>query len=136
MVVISEGFDVGDLGDVKDAFGHTSFGSAKLSVAQIVVNYLNQVGLPCKGAARGNVPGTDQRHSMAYASAVDLDEAYRVGQKAVELAAAGQSGFMATILRDPGPIYSVRYEKVPLGRSGQQRAVLSRNNGSPRAAAT
>ncbi len=114
MVVISEGFDVGDLGDVKDAFGHTSFGAAKLSVAQIVVNYLNQVGLPCKGAARSNVPGTDQRHSMVYASGVDLDEAYRVGQKAVELAAAGQSGFMATILRDSGPIYSVRYEKVPL----------------------
>ena len=51
---------------------------------------------------------------MAYASTVDLDEAYRVGQKAVELAAAGQSGFMATILRKPGPIYSVRYDKVPL----------------------
>jgi 6-phosphofructokinase 1 len=51
---------------------------------------------------------------MAYASAVDLDEAYRVGKKAVELAAGGQRGFMATILRDPGPIYSVRYERVPL----------------------
>jgi ATP-dependent phosphofructokinase / diphosphate-dependent phosphofructokinase len=114
IVVISEGFDVGDLGNVKDAFGHTSFGASKLSVAQIVVNHLNQVGLPCKGAARGNVPGTDQRHSMVHASAVDLDEAYRVGQKALELAAAGQSGFMATILRDPGPIYSVRYEQVPL----------------------
>ena len=114
VVVISEGFDVGDLGDVKDAFGHTSFGAAKLSVAQIVVNHLNQVGLPCKGAARGNVPGTDQRHSMVYASGVDLDEAYRVGQKAIKLAAAGQGGFMATILRDPGPIYSVRYDRVPL----------------------
>lgn len=115
MVVISEGFDVGDVGVVKDAFGHTSFGASKLTVAQIVVNYLNEKGLPCKGAARGNVMGTDQRHSMAYASPVDLDEAYRVGQKAVELAAAGQSGFMATILRDPGLIYNVRYDKVPLG---------------------
>jgi ATP-dependent phosphofructokinase / diphosphate-dependent phosphofructokinase len=114
MVVISEGFDVGNLGDVKDSFGHTSFGSSKLSVAQVVVNYLNQVGLPCKGAARGNVPGTDQRHAIAYASPVDLDEAYCVGQKAVELASSGQSGFMATILRDPGTIYSVRYDKVPL----------------------
>jgi len=114
MVVISEGFDVGDVGKVKDAFGHTSFGASKLTVAQIVVNYLNEKGLPCKGAARGNVPGTDQRHSMVYASAVDLDEAYRVGQKAVELAASGQGGFMATILREPGPIYNVRYDRVPL----------------------
>lgn len=114
LLVISEGFDVGDLGVLKDAFGHAAYGSAKLSVAQVVVNYLNQVGLPCKGAARGNVPGTDQRHSMAYASTVDLDEAYHVGQKAVELAAAGESGFMATILRAPGLIYAVRYDKVPL----------------------
>ena len=114
LVVISEGFNVGDLGEMKDAFGHIEFGSSQTTVAQTVVNYLNRAGLPCKGAARANVMGTDQRHSMAYASTVDLDEAYRLGQKAVELAAAGQSGFMATILRQPGPSYSVRYDKVPL----------------------
>ena len=132
MVVISEGFDVGDLGNVKDAFGHTSFGASKLSVAQIVVNHLNQVGLPCKGAARGNVPGTDQRHSMVHASAVDLDEAYRVGQKAVELAAAGQSGFMATILRDcPEPDLLRPLRKSPIGRSGQQRAVFPKTLDRP-----
>jgi 6-phosphofructokinase len=114
LVVISEGFDIGELGEVRDAFGHTSFGSSKLTVSQAVVNYLNQVGLATKGAARGNVSGTDQRHSMAYASTVDLDEAYRVGRVAVELAAAAESGYMATILRNPGPTYSVRYDKVPL----------------------
>ena len=114
VVVISEGFDVGSLGEVKDSFGHTSFGSSQIIVGQTVVNYLNDVGLVTKGAARGNVSGTDQRHSIAYASCVDLDEAYRCGQKAAELAADGQSGFMSTILRDPGPIYNVRYDKVPL----------------------
>lgn len=114
VVVISEGFDVGSLGEVKDSFGHTSFGSSQITVGQTVVNYLNKVGLATKGAARGNVPGTDQRHSIAYASCVDLDEAYRSGQKAAELAANGQSGFMSTILRDPGMIYNVRYDKVPL----------------------
>ena len=114
LVVISEGFNVGDLGKVADSFGHQSFGSSKLTVAQVVVNYLNGKGLAAKGAARGNVAGTDQRHSMAYASTVDLDEAYRVGQKAVELAARGEGGYMATILREPGPIYNVGYDKVPL----------------------
>ena len=114
IVVISEGFDVGDVGAVKDAFGHTSFGASQMTVAQIVVNHLNQKGLPAKGAARANVPGTDQRHSMGYASAVDLDEAYRLGQKAMELAATGQGGYMSTILREPGFIYNVRYDKVPL----------------------
>jgi 6-phosphofructokinase 1 len=114
IVVISEGFNVGDIGAVKDSFGHTEFGASQMTVAQIVVNYLNQKGLPAKGSARGNVPGTDQRHSMGYASPVDLDEAYRLGQKAMELAATGQGGFMSTILRAPGFIYSVRYDKVSL----------------------
>jgi ATP-dependent phosphofructokinase / diphosphate-dependent phosphofructokinase len=114
VVVVSEGFDVGGVGEVKDSFGHTKFSSSQTTVAQTLVNYLNHVGLATKGAARGNVSGTDQRHSMAYASAVDLDEAYRVGQKAVELAAAGQSGYMATILREPGLAYNVRYHHVPL----------------------
>lgn len=78
IVVISEGFDVGDIGDVKDAFGHTSFGSSQMSVYQTVVNYLNKKGLKAKGAARGQVMGTDQRHAMIYASTVDLEEAYKV----------------------------------------------------------
>jgi 6-phosphofructokinase 1 len=114
LVVISEGFEVGDLGKVTDAFGHQMYGSSRATVCQIVVNYLNSVGLKAKGAARGNVPGTDQRHSMAYASVVDLDEAYQVGQKAVELAAAGEGGYMVTILREPGLAYRARLDKVPL----------------------
>jgi len=114
LVVVSEGFDVGDLGKVQDAFGHTAFGSSRASVAQTIVNYLNDSGLAAKGAARGNVAGTDQRHSMAYASPVDLDEAYALGQTALELAVSGHGGSMATILRNPGRAYSVRYDRVPL----------------------
>jgi len=114
IVVISEGFEVGDIGEVKDAFGHTSFGSSKVSVYQSVVNYLNTKGLKAKGAARGQVMGTDQRDTMIYASTVDLDEAYRVGQKAVEIAMNEGNGWMATILREPGFIYNVRFDKVPL----------------------
>jgi ATP-dependent phosphofructokinase / diphosphate-dependent phosphofructokinase len=114
IVVVSEGFDVGSLGEVRDSFGHVSFGASQTTVCQTVVNYLNRVGLACKGAARGNVSGTDQRHAMALASTVDLEEAYRSGQMAALLAARGESGFMATILRDPGPIYRARFDKVPL----------------------
>ncbi len=51
---------------------------------------------------------------MAYASTVDLDEAYGAGCMAAELAGTGSSGFMATILREPGSAYQVRYDKVPL----------------------
>jgi 6-phosphofructokinase 1 len=51
---------------------------------------------------------------MAYASTVDLEEAYRSGQMSALLAARGEGGFMSTILREPGPIYSAKYDKVPL----------------------
>jgi 6-phosphofructokinase len=114
LLVVSEGFPVGDLGELRDSFGHTQFSSSKLTAERAVVNYLNDVGLAARGTARGNVPGTDQRHSMIYASTVDLEEAYRVGQKAAQIAADEGSGYMSTILREPGPIYSVRYDKVPL----------------------
>lgn len=114
MVVVSEGFDVGDIGETKDSFGHTQFSSSRSSVEQIVVNYLNDVGLAASGAARGNVSGTDQRHNMIYASTVDLEEANKLGQKAAFIAANEGSGYMSTILREPGAIYNVRYDKVPL----------------------
>ncbi|MBL7646405.1 MAG: diphosphate--fructose-6-phosphate 1-phosphotransferase [Candidatus Hydrogenedentes bacterium] len=114
VVVVSEGFDVGDLGEVKDSFGHAQFGASKLTVAQKVVNLLNDRGLATRGAARGQVPGCDQRDTCTYASVVDLDEAYRVGQKAAEIAASGENGWMSTILRKPGLIYNVEYDKVPL----------------------
>ena len=114
IVVISEGFQVGDIGEAKDAFGHTEFGASQGTVKQIVVNYLNKVGLKARGSARGFVPGTDQRDTAIYASTVDLDEAYKVGQKAVLIAYEGTNGFMSTILRKPGSIYSVEYDKVSL----------------------
>jgi 6-phosphofructokinase len=114
LVVVSEGLNVGNIGELKDSFGHTMFSSSEMTVEQIVVNYLNKVGLAARGAARGNLAGTDQRTSIMYASTVDLEEAYKVGQKAALIAAQDGSGYMSTILREPGPIYNVRYDKVPL----------------------
>lgn len=114
IVVISEGFPVGDLGESRDAFGHTQFSSSKITVGQVLVNHLNSVGIAARGSARSNLPGTDQRHSMVSASTVDLDEAYKVGQKAVLIALEEGSGYMATLRRRPGIIYAVDYDKVAL----------------------
>ena len=115
IVVVSEGFDVGELGTVRDNFGHVQFSSSQQTVAQIVVNYLNTLKFPVPGKARGQVPGTDQRNAIAYASVVDLDEAYAVGAHAVGVARTEGNGWMATILRDRDRSgYSVHYDKVPL----------------------
>jgi len=114
IVVVSEGFDVEAMGEVKDSFGHTSFGSSLSSVAQIVTNAINARKLPVPGKARYQIPGTDQRSAAIYASVVDLEEAYNVGHKCVQIARQDGNGWMGTILREPGPAYQVRYDKVSL----------------------
>lgn len=121
IVVVSEGFDVGEFGVQRDSFGHVQFGSSQTTVAQVVVNYLNTLKFPVPGKARGQVPGTDQRNAIAYASVVDLEEAYAVGCHAVEVARTDGNGWMATILRDPCAAgYSVRYDKVPLEKVAEK----------------
>lgn len=114
IVVVSEGFDAGDIGAQKDAFGHTSFGASDRTAQQLIVSYLNKVGLSATGNARGQVPGTDQRHCSVLASTVDLQEAYESGRHAVEIARKDGGGYMATILRAPGEVYRAVYGQVPL----------------------
>lgn len=126
IVVVSEGFNVGNLGDRRDTFGHTQFSASEMSVAQIVVNYLNRNGLAVRGAARGQIPGTDQRDAIAYASTVDLEEAYSVGWHAVEIAVTQGTGYMATIVRDPGSMYGVSYREAPLAQMANSERFFPR----------
>lgn len=114
IIVVSEGFDVGAVGQAKDAFGHMEYGSSRASVAQVVTNYLNTLKFPVPGKVRYNVPGTDQRHAAIYASCVDLEESYAVGRHCVQIAREQGNGWMGTILRDAGPVYRARYDRVRL----------------------
>ena len=127
LVCLSEGFDVGDIGARRDAFGHVEFGACDNTAQQAVVSYLNRKGLPVRGMARGNVAGTDQRHTAIHASTVDLEEAYRVGLQAVEVAARHGGGWMATLLRAPGVRYAVRYDKVPLAAVANSERTFPRS---------
>ncbi len=110
MLVVSEGLDVGDLGETKDSFGHTQFSGSRTTVCQTVVNYLNDHKLK----ARGQVPGIDQRAQINLASPVDLDEAYRLGQQAVLIAITEGNGYMSTLTRSAGELYNVTYGHVDL----------------------
>ena len=114
IVVIGEGFEVGSSESVKDSFGHTQYGSSIMSAQQLLVNHLNKVGINVHGSARGQISGTDQRNSMIYASTIDLDESYKIGQNAVVIAVNHGTGFMSTILRKKGFIYDVEYDRVLL----------------------
>jgi len=126
IVALSEGFDVGEIGARRDSFGHVTFGASDLSAQQAVVTYLNSKGLSARGAARGNVSGTDQRDTAAYASVVDIEEAYRVGVHAVEIARRDGNGWMSTILRKPGEAYDVYYDKVPLAKVANSERTFPR----------
>ena len=114
IVVVSEGFDVGSLGEARDGFGHVEYGASRATVAQVITSYLNDLGLPATGQATGQIPGVIQRSVSIFASTVDIDEAYQVGRKAVSVGVEDGSGWMATILRRPGTAYRPYYDKVPL----------------------
>jgi len=125
MVVLTEGANVGDVGVLRDSFGHAQFSASQTTAAHLLMNYLNGTDrmdgkgrahsrLVVPGIARVDVPGTLQRRDSVRMSNVDASEAYVVGVKAAQLALAGRSGLMATILRKPGYAYEVEYGDVAL----------------------
>jgi 6-phosphofructokinase 1 len=114
LVVVSEGFDVGSLGEKHDAFGHIDYAASENTVAQAVINHLNQKGLSARGRAAATVSGQDQRDTSIFASTVDLQEAHGVALHAVTVALKDGTGWMATILRHPGLGYRPYFDKVPL----------------------
>jgi len=131
VVVVSEGFDVGSLGEKHDGFGHVEYGASQATVAQVVVNYLNRVGLKSRGYATGQVPGVLQRSTSIHASPVDIREAHEVGRHAVEVGVRDGTGWMATILRRPGDTYRAYYDKVELGRVAASARRIPRHWLSP-----
>jgi len=125
ILVIGEGVNVGDLGILRDSFGHAEFSASEKTVEQVLTNYLNGIDgkdsqgrvksrLIVRGIARSERPGTRQRREAAYASEIDKEEAYQTGAYAAKIALAGENGFMSTIIRKPGGIYKITYDKVPL----------------------
>lgn len=114
IVVVSEGFDVGPLGETRDGFGHIEYGASQTTAAQAVVNHLNKHKFPVAGYATGQTPGVLQRAGGIYRSRVDVEEAYQVGAYAVGMALQHGTGYMATILREKGDIYKPYYSKVAL----------------------
>lgn len=125
IVVIGEGVNLGDLLILKDSFGHAQFSASGTTVGNLLINHLNgldrtdsqgqaKTRLAVSGIARAENPGTRQRRELAYVSEVDHEEAYQVGAYSAQLALNEQSGYMATIVREPAIYYRIRYDKVAL----------------------
>ena len=114
IVVINEGFDVGNIGASHDGFGHVEYGASEITAMQAVTNHLNKSGIKARGQVTGQMPGVLQRGCSIHASKVDVEEAYQVGRKAVEIALNDGTGYMATILRKKQDEYEVYFDKVKL----------------------
>jgi 6-phosphofructokinase 1 len=83
-----------------DAFGHRQLGGVAEFLKAIVEE---KVGVKC----RWNKLGTCQRNAMHFASKRDSDEAYLVGQVAVEEALQGRTGRMVTLVRKSEDPYTI-----------------------------
>ncbi len=90
-----------------DPFGHGYFESPAAYLCRLVAR---ELGL----RTRFDKPGTIQRMSMALASRADLEEAYLVGQRAVQYATEGRSDQMVVLLREPGPRYRCSTDSASL----------------------
>lgn len=112
VIVVSEGarYEDGtflaDAGSV-DAFGHKQLGGVAPTLAGMVKQDL---GYKYHWAVADYL----QRAARHIASETDVQQAYAVGQKAVELALAGRNSVMPTIVREAGDTYQWHIGEVAL----------------------
>ena len=114
LVTVSEGLcglDGNPLADsgIVDGFGHKVPGGVGEYISRQI---MQKIGLK----SRAEKPGLIGRTSIAYQSEVDRLEAYAVGKKAVETAAAGKTGFMVSIEADRSNGFSFDLGLAPLDK--------------------
>jgi len=102
---------------VKDDFGNKEFGamggvSVGMEIHKIISRHFPDM--------RGEFQVTESLPMCADDRTVELDvsEAFLLGEKAVELAAKGESGYMTAIVREKGASYKIDIGKVPLADVG------------------
>ncbi|MFL5759002.1 MAG: diphosphate--fructose-6-phosphate 1-phosphotransferase [Thermomicrobiales bacterium] len=97
----------GETPDYVDQFGHPYFASPAAALAR-------RVSLELGMRARFDRPGTASRMSISLASAVDLDEASRVGAEAARSVARGESDKMTALSRVASDDYRSEIFTAPL----------------------
>jgi len=118
VVVASEGAQYEDgrfLADAgaKDAFGHTQLGGVAPALANMVKQALGH-------KYHWAVADYLQRSARHIASATDVEQAYAVGQSAVEMALEGKQALMPTIVREQGKPYRWKIGEAPLSEVANQ----------------
>ncbi len=125
VVVASEGAQTADgrfLSDMgtRDAFGHAQLGGLAPALAAMVKT---ELGYKYHWAVADYL----QRAARHIASQTDLDQAYAVGEAAVEMAVAGKTAVMPAIVRGKGKRYSWRIGEAPLDEVANVEKMMPRN---------
>ena len=124
-IVVSEGANYGNgqfLADAgsKDAFGHVQLGG----VAPFVANMIKEaLGYKYHWAVADYL----QRAARHIASATDVEQAYAVGQAAVEFALAGKDAVMPTIVRRPTKQYRWEIGEAKLSDVANREKMMPRS---------
>ena len=122
VIVVSEGIRneagkfLSDAG-LRDAFGHAQLGGVAPVIAQLIKRELN---LKYHWAVADYL----QRAARHIASQVDVDQAYALGQAAVELALSGHNAIMPTIVREQDSPYQWSIGQVPLSAVANQEKAM------------
>ncbi len=103
-----------------DAFGHAQLGGLAPRLAQMVKS---ELGYKYHWAVADYL----QRSARHIASATDVEQAYALGEAAVEMAVAGKSAVMPTIERGKGKRYSWRIGEAPLDKVANVERTMPRN---------
>jgi 6-phosphofructokinase 1 len=125
VIVVSEGARHPDgrfLADAgtRDAFGHAQLGGVAPAIATLVRDNL---GLKYHYAIADYL----QRSARHIASKVDVEQAYAVGKKAVELALQGNNAVMPTIVRKSENPYRWSVGQVALSRVANREKMMPKS---------
>ncbi|MBT8140718.1 MAG: 6-phosphofructokinase [Gammaproteobacteria bacterium] len=125
VIVASEGAQTADgkfLSDAgsRDAFGHVQLGGVAPVLANMVKDAL---GYKYHWAVADYL----QRAARHIASKTDVDQAYAMGEAAVEFAVAGKNAVMPTIVRGKGKRYSWKIGEARLADVANVEKMMPRN---------
>jgi 6-phosphofructokinase len=104
----------------KDAFGHSQLGGLAPSLAEMI---RSELGYKYHWAVADYL----QRSARHIASQTDVDQAYALGQAAVEFALAGKNAVMPCIVRGKGKRYSWSIGEAPLEEVANQEKKMPRD---------
>ena len=114
-----DGTFLADSGTV-DAFGHTQLGGVAPTLATMIKD---ELGYKYHWALADYL----QRAARHIASATDVEQAYAVGEAAVEMAIAGKNAVMPGIVRGKGKNYKWSIEEAPLDKIANVEKMMPRN---------